>query len=182
MDLKKIEAGISLVLEGIEEKTDREGLKMTPSRVARMYAEILAGIDQEAVLDSQFLSQAASNDLILVRDIQFYSLCEHHLLPFFGKVHIAYLPEAGRIAGFSGISRLVDILSRRLQIQERLTHQIADAVMAGVKPRGVFVVVEAQQLCLSMRGTRKESARAVTQAVRGDFPLERARLSGIISG
>ncbi|MBN2365299.1 MAG: GTP cyclohydrolase I FolE [Calditrichaeota bacterium] len=178
MDQSKIMRGVQLILEGIGEDADREGLKETPRRVAEMCGEILEGIEIRPELQPGF-SEEISNDVIILKDIPFYSVCEHHLLPFFGRVHLAYIPEHNRVSGFSAITRVIDIFSRRLQIQERLTQQIADTVMASLQPAGVAVVVEAQQLCVSMRGGRKDSVRTVTQAVRGEIP---SRIMQLLNG
>ncbi|MFZ0390453.1 MAG: GTP cyclohydrolase I FolE [Calditrichia bacterium] len=176
MDKEKIAAGVRLLLEGVGEDAGRSGLADTPSRVAEMFEEILGGTHQAAQL-SPGIPEEMSNDLIIIRDISFYSLCEHHLLPFFGKVHIAYLPQNKKVAGFSGLTRIVDVYARRLQIQERFTYQIADTIMESLTPRGVIVLVEAQQLCVSMRGSKKNEVRTRTQAIRGDIPLDRLQIS-----
>lgn len=176
MDTAKIAEGVRLILEGAGEDTDREGLRETPRRVAEMLTEILAGTDREPAVEAGFTADVG-DDLITIKDIPFYSMCEHHLLPFFGKVHIAYIPRQNRVAGFSALTRLVDVFARRLQIQERMTHQIADALMAQLNPLGVIVVAEARQLCVSMRGSKKETVVTVTQAVRGDIAPERLKLN-----
>ncbi len=176
MDLEKIARGIRLVLEGVGEDLQREGLQETPRRVAEMLRELLDGMEQKPVLEAGF-AEEVGGDMILVKDIPFYSLCEHHLLPFFGKVHLAYIPKNNRVTGFSSLTRLVDVFARRLQIQERMTQQIADAVMENLQPQGVLVVVEAQQLCVSMRGSKKDTVRTVTQAIRGEISLDRVRLT-----
>ena len=176
MNRKKIAEGVRLILEGIGENPDREGLRETPRRVSEMLPELLGGIHQEPQVEAG-ISEEVGNDLILIKDIPFYSVCEHHLLPFFGRVHLAYIPSENRVAGFSTLTRLVDVFARRLQIQERLTHQIARALMDNLHPRGVLVVVEAQQLCVSMRGNKKDSARTVTQAIIGDISLDRLQMN-----
>ncbi len=176
MDEQKIAKGIQLILEGIGEDPQREGLQRTPERVAKMYGEILGGTHLQPELDAGF-SEEIGDDMILLREIPFYSMCEHHLLPFFGKVHVAYIPRENRVAGFSSITRLVDIYAHRLQLQERLTGQIAEAIMKNLRPQGTLVVVEAQQLCVSMRGSKKDSVRTVTQAVRGDIAMDRVQLN-----
>ncbi|MEJ2636144.1 MAG: GTP cyclohydrolase I FolE [Calditrichia bacterium] len=176
MDQEKIARGVHLILEGIGENPEREGLKETPRRLAEMYEEILGGIHQKPGLEAGF-SEEVGDDMILIKAIPFYSMCEHHLLPFFGKVHLAYIPRDNKVAGFSSFTRLVDVFSRRLQIQERLTHQIAEEIMKNLNPRGVLVVVEAQQLCVSMRGSKKDAVRTVTQAVRGEISLERMQIN-----
>lgn len=177
MDLHKINEGIRLVLEGIGEDFSREGLKETPKRVAEMYQEILQGFGEDPKLVAGF-SEEVSDDLIVLRNIPFYSMCEHHLLPFFGKVHIAYIPQSNKVTGFSSLTRLVDVFARRLQIQERLTRQIADTIEKYLNPKGVLVIVEAQQLCVSMRGNKKDSVRTVTRSVKGDVPSDCLELPG----
>ncbi len=170
VDLAKVEAGVRLILEGIGEDLDRPGLRETPARVARMYEEITSGLRQDParVLDAVF--DEGHDELVMVRDIPMYSVCEHHLTVFHGKAHVAYIPnEQGRITGLSKLARLVDGLARRPQIQERLTAQIADAMVERLQPRGALVVIEAEHLCLSMRGVRKPGTVTVTSAVRGSF-------------
>jgi len=169
MDSKKIEQGVKLILEGVGEDLSREGLLDTPARIARMFSEILSGMSQkpEDVLSATY--DEGIEDLILVKDIPLYSMCEHHLLPFIGKAHIAYVPDGGRVVGLSKLARLVDVYARRLQIQERLTSQIASGLMSVLKPKGVLVVVEAEHLCMTMRGIKKAGAATVTSALRGVF-------------
>ena len=168
MDLKKIEQGMRLVLDGIGEDRRREGLRDTPARVARMYAEIFSGIGQNPRKLIQPLTGDRHDEIVLVRDIPFYGMCEHHFLPFIGKAHVAYLPK-GSITGLSKLARVVDVVSRRPQLQERLTAEIADVLMETLKPRGVMVVVEAEHLCMTMRGVRKPGAVTTTSVVRGIF-------------
>ncbi len=175
MDLKKIEQGVRLFLEGIGEDLQREGLQETPRRVAEMCEEIFSGIGVEPRLDIGFVDAHLENDPVVIRNITFYSVCEHHLLPFFGKIHIAYIPANRKVAGFSSLVRIVETYARRPQIQERLTTQIADAILENLNPAGVLVRVEARQLCVSMRGVRKDEVLTVTEAVRGDIPAERLR-------
>lgn len=165
---------VRLFLEGIGENPARPELVKTPKRIANMAEELFAGIDKkpETALEVVFIEEY--NELVLVRDIPLYSMCEHHLLPFLGKAHIAYIPDNHRITGLSKIARVVEILSRRLQLQERLTSQIADTIMKTLKPRGVMVVVEAEHLCMTMRGVKKPGSRATTSVMRGIF-LDDAR-------
>ena len=161
---------VAQILKAIGEDPDRDGLQRTPERVAAMYAEIFEGVGRnpEDVLDAVF--DANHDEMIMVRDIALYSVCEHHLVPFIGQAHVAYIPsEKGCITGLSKIVRVVDLLAKRLQVQERLTTQIADAIENKLKPRGVLVVVEAEHLCMSMRGVRKPGSRTVTSAIRGIF-------------
>jgi GTP cyclohydrolase I len=169
-DAERVEAAVRELLLAIGEDPDREGLRKTPARVARAYREAFAGIDRDPceALTSAF--DEGHDEMVLVRDIQFYSYCEHHLVPFFGNAHVGYIPNAGgQITGLSKIARVVDLYAKRLQVQERLTTQIADALEQELKPRGVIVVVEAEHLCMSMRGVRKPGAQTVTSAVRGQF-------------
>jgi GTP cyclohydrolase I len=183
-DASKVEEGVRLILEGIGEDPGRDGLKETPRRVADMYREVFAGLHQEpdAVVDAVF--DVSHDEMIMVRDIDVESLCEHHLLPFAGKAHVAYVPGGeGRITGLSKLARLVDVLAKRPQVQERLTTQIADVLERSLKPRGVFVVIEAEHLCMSMRGVKKPGSITVTSAVRGVFrsdPRTRAEAMSLI--
>src|SRR5438093_9919770 len=170
VDRARIEKAIREILEAVGEDPDRDGLVRTPQRVADMYSEILGGLheDPDSVLDVTF--EAGHDEMVMVRDIPLYSLCEHHVIPFVGKAHVAYIPNAdGRITGLSKPARLVDSLSKRPQVQERLTTQIADEIDASLQPRGVLVVIEAEHLCMSMRGVRKPGSITVTSAVRGQF-------------
>jgi len=169
-DLAKVEAGVRLILEGIGEDLDRDGLRDTPARVARMYSEITSGLleDPTRVLEAVF--EEGHDEMVMIRDIPMASICEHHLIPFVGKAHVAYIPNTeGRITGLSKLARLVDGLARRPQVQERLTAQVADAMVERLEPRGALVVIEAEHLCMSMRGVRKPGAVTVTSAVRGMF-------------
>ena len=169
-DDKKIEEGIRLILEGIGEDPDRGGLRETPSRVARMYKEIFAGIGRDAVGLVTVVEGADHDEMIMVRDIPLQSICEHHLIPFNGRAHVAYIPnKEQQITGLSKIARVVDLLSKRPQVQERLTTEIADTIDAALTPRGVFVVIEAEHLCMTMRGVKKPGSVTVTSAVRGLF-------------
>ncbi|HET8787788.1 MAG TPA: GTP cyclohydrolase I FolE [Actinomycetes bacterium] len=169
-DQDKVERGVRLLLEGIGEDLDRDGLRETPARVARMYAEITSGLREDPTQVLQAVFEADHDEMIMVRDIPMASICEHHLIPFVGKAHVAYIPNTeGRITGLSKLARLVDGLSRRPQVQERLTAQIADAMVERLEPRGALVVIEAEHLCMSMRGVRKPGAITVTSAVRGSF-------------
>jgi GTP cyclohydrolase I len=170
IDLPRIERAVREILAAIGEDPERDGLVDTPARVARSYAEQFSGLSQdpEDVLGTVF--DADHDELILVRDIEVYSTCEHHLVPFFGRAHVAYIPnEKGQITGLSKLARLVDVYARRPQVQERMTSQIADALMRVLEPRGALVVIEAEHLCMSMRGVRKPGAKTVTSAVRGSI-------------
>ena len=170
---KKIEEGIRLLLEGIGEDAGREGLLETPERIARMYEELFAGMDQDAAepLSRQF--EVSEAGIVLEKDITFYSMCEHHMLPFFGKAHVAYLPD-GRVAALSKLARTVEVYARRLQLQERLTAQVADALMEHLKPKGVMVLLEAEHMCMTMRGVKKPGSRTVTVVTRGAFETDAA--------
>lgn len=165
----RIEAAVREILLAVGEDPDREGLLETPARVARMYNEILAGLreDPKEHLYKQF-SADKHGELVLVKDIAIYSMCEHHMLPFFGKVHVAYIPD-GRVTGLSKLARTVEVYARRLQLQERMTAQIADAVMESLAPLGVMTVVEAEHMCMTMRGIKKPGSSTVSVAVRGAF-------------
>ena len=170
IDTGRIERAVREILLAIGEDPDRDGLTDTPARVARAYAEQFSGLAQrpEDVLATVF--DADYDELILVRDIEVYSTCEHHLVPFFGFAHVGYIPnEKGQITGLSKLARLVDVYARRPQVQERMTSQIADALMTVLEPRGALVVIEAEHLCMSMRGVRKPGAKTVTSAVRGSM-------------
>ncbi|MFH0796006.1 MAG: GTP cyclohydrolase I FolE [Candidatus Omnitrophota bacterium] len=169
MDKKKIMRAVRLFLEGIGENPARPELVETPKRIANMAEELFAGIGKEPKTALEVVFIEEYNELVLIRDIPLYSMCEHHLLPFLGKAHIAYIPDKHRITGLSKIARVVEILSRRLQLQERLTSQIADTIMKTLKPKGVMVVVEAEHLCMTMRGVKKPGSRAVTSVMRGIF-------------
>ena len=169
MNTKQIEQAVRMIIEAIGEDPDRAGLKETPARVARMYAELFAGIGKDPAHTMKVLELADYDEIILVKDIPFASTCEHHLLPFLGQAHVAYLPEGGRITGLSKIARIVDLEARKLQVQERMTTAIADDIMSTLKPRGVMVVIEAEHLCMTIRGVQKPGAKAVTSVVRGIF-------------
>ena len=169
MDAKKIEKGIRLLLEGVDEDPDRAGLKATPRRVASMFLEILGGSSEDPVKHLRTIHEEKHDEMVIIKNIPLYSMCEHHLLPFAGVAHVAYIPKAGRIVGLSKIARVVDIFSRRLQVQERLTKQVADILDEHLKPLGVMVVIEAEHMCMSMRGAKKPKCVTVTSAVRGSF-------------
>ncbi len=168
VDQKKIEQAVRLLLEGIGEDVTREGLIDTPARIARMYEEIYKGMDEDAAVHLSKTFSVDNNEIVVVKDITFYSICEHHLMPFYGKAHIAYLPN-GRVVGISKLARTVEVYARRPQIQEKLTAQIADAIMEHLAPQGVMVMLEAEHLCMTMRGVEKPGSRTVTMATRGRF-------------
>lgn len=169
MNIKKIEEGVRIMLEGLGVDLSKPVLKDTPARVARMYAEILDGMNKDPLELVTVLEAEDHDEIVLVKDIPFYSLCEHHLLPFIGMAHVAYIPQQQRVTGVSKLARVVEVLSKRLQTQERLTTQIAEAVMRPLKPRGVMVVIEAEHLCMTMRGVKKPGAKTITSVVRGIF-------------
>jgi GTP cyclohydrolase I len=169
MDIKKIKKGVRLILEGIGEDPERPGLKETPERVAKMYEEIFAGLKTPTEEILKYIEGESHDEMVLLKDIPFYSVCEHHLLPFIGKAHVAYIPSGGKIVGLSELAKAVEILAKRPQVQERLTAQLADLIMDRLKPKGAMVVIDAEHLCMSMRGIKKPGARTVTSAVRGLF-------------
>lgn len=180
MDIEKIEQGVRLLLEGMGEDTERPGIKDTPRRVASMFTEIFAGLETP---DDELLSHIegeSHDEMVLLRDIPFYSVCEHHLLPFFGKAHIAYIPS-GRITGLSELAKALEHLAKRPQVQERLNAQLADMIMEKLKPRGCMVVIDAEHLCMSMRGIKKPGSRTVTSAVRGIFRSKQSTREEMLS-
>lgn len=182
-DLNKIEQAVRLIIEGIGEDPNREGLLDTPKRVAKMYAEVFEGLNQNP--DDYFATIFSENheELVLVKDIPFYSMCEHHLVPFFGKAHVGYIPRNGKVTGLSKLARAVDAVAKRPQLQERITKTIADSLLTSLDPYGVIVVVEAEHMCMTMRGVQKPGSKTVTSAVRGIFekdPSARAEAMALI--
>ena len=175
VDLAKVAQGARLILEGIGEDPERPGLQRTPERVAEMYAELTAGMWEDADEHVQALPGDAHDDMVLVKDISFASICEHHLAPFAGKCHIAYIPQGGRIVGLSKLARVAEIFARRLQVQERITYEIAHALDKGLKPQGVLVIIEAEHTCMTLRGVKKPGAITVTTVALGVFQ-ERAEV------
>lgn len=169
VDLEKIEAGVKMILEGIGEDAARPGLLGTPRRVALMYEEICAGLHNDAREFIHVIPAETHDEMVIVKDIPLYGLCEHHLLPFVGVAHIAYIPKDGRIVGLSKLARVADMMARKPQIQERLATEIADLLDKELRPTGVMVVIEAEHLCIEMRGIKKPGAKAVTSALRGGF-------------
>ncbi len=169
MDRKKIEEGMCLILDGIGEDAGRPGLIDTPRRVADLYAEIFSGIDQDPMAHLVRVEGETHEEMVLIKEIPLYSICEHHFLPFAGMAHVAYIPEGGRIVGLSKIVRVLETYASRPQVQERLTTQVAESIMKGLSPKGVMVVIEAEHMCMSMRGVRKPNSLTVTSAVRGSF-------------
>lgn len=184
VDLKRIERAVLDILEAVGEDPKREGLRDTPARVSRMYAELLDGMRHEPTEHVKSIFHEEYDEIVLLRDIPFYSVCEHHLMPFIGKAHVAYLPD-GRVLGVSKLARIVDSFARRLQLQERLTAQIADFLMENLKPQGVSVVIEASHSCMTIRGIQKPGAAMVTSALRGIFkkdPRSRAEVLTLMHG
>ena len=167
MDLKKIKQGVSLILEGIGEDPYREGLRDTPERVATFYSEFFSGINKDPSEEIRVFTTENHDEMIILRNISFTSMCEHHLLPFYGHVHIVYVPDSDKIAGFSSLAKIVDTLSKRLQLQERMTTEIADYIIEAIKPKGVMVVMEAEHMCMTIRGVKKPGSKVLTSAIRG---------------
>ncbi len=168
MDKDKIKQGVQLIIEGIGEDAAREGLVETPDRIARMYEEIFAGLNEDAAVHLSKTFSTQNTDMIIEKDITFYSMCEHHFLPFYGKAHIAYIPN-GRVAGLSKLARTVEVYARRPQLQERMTVQIADAIMENLDAKGAMVIIEAEHMCMTMRGIKKPGSRTVTISSKGIF-------------
>ena len=184
MDKQKIKRAVRLFLEAIGEDPEREGLKATPGRVADMCAEIFAGMGADVQKIIKALHAEEHDEMVLIKDIPFYSVCEHHLLPFHGKAHVAYIPKGSRVIGISKLARAVQMEAKKLQIQERLTNLIADDIVRAADPKGVLVVIEAEHLCMTMRGVRTPGAKAFTNVVRGLFrerPATRAEAMSLIS-
>jgi GTP cyclohydrolase I len=181
MDLEKIAAGVRLILEGIGEDLARPGLQDTPRRVAEMYEEICGGLHEDPTEEIKVIPAETHDEIVMVKDIPFASICEHHLIPFTGVAHIAYIPKDGRIVGLSKLARIADIFARRPQVQERMTTQIAELLYHGdLQPKGVMVVIEAVHLCMTMRGVKKPGATTITSAVRGVFRKdERTRIEAM---
>ena len=175
IDQEKVKQAVKLLLEGIGEDITREGLKDTPDRIARMYEEIYGGMEENAAQHLKKTFHVDDNEMVIEKDITFYSTCEHHLLPFYGKAHIAYIPD-GKVVGLSKLARTVEVFAKRLQLQEQLTGQIADALMENLNPKGVLVMIEAEHMCMTMRGIKKPGSQTVTIVKRGEF-LENTELT-----
>ena len=175
IDQEKVKQAVKLLLEGIGEDITREGLKDTPDRIARMYEEIYGGMEENAAQHLKKTFHVDDNEMVIEKDITFYSTCEHHLLPFYGKAHIAYIPD-GKVVGLSKLARTVEVFAKRLQLQEQLTGQIADALMENLNPKGVLVMIEAEHMCMNMRGIKKPGSQTVTIVKRGEF-LENTELT-----
>jgi len=169
MDTKKIEKAVRMLLEAVGEDTKRKDIVKTPKRVAEMYEEILSGTRLDPAKELEVVFEKEHDEIILLKGIPLYSICEHHLLPFIGKAHVAYIPKDNRVTGLSKVARVVEILSRRLQVQERLTTDIVDIIMKKLRPKGVMVIIEAEHLCMSMRGVKKPGIITITSAVKGIF-------------
>ena len=185
-DEARIKKAIAAIIEAIGEDPDREGLKDTPERVAEMYTELFHGLEKDPRDELKVGFEIGHREMVILKDIPFYSMCEHHLLPFYGVVHIGYIPNSeGRITGISKLARVVEIIAKRPQLQERMTTQIAEAIMDGINPDGVAVVVQAEHLCMIMRGIKKPGSNVVTSAIRGIFsrrPASRAEFFSLIQG
>lgn len=179
VDKDKIARAVEMILEAVGEDPKRDGLIDTPMRVARMYEEVFAGVRMDVAQTLSARFQVHHNETVVVKDITFYSMCEHHLLPFFGKAHVAYLPSNGVVTGLSKLARLVDAVAKRPQVQERMTNQIADVLCEELSPQGTLVVVEAEHLCMNMRGVRRPGSRTMTIATRGKY-LEDAHLCDMV--
>jgi GTP cyclohydrolase I len=186
IDKAKIEAVAVSVIEAIGEDPKREGLRGTPQRIAEMYAELFAGIDMDARADLSVGFEEGHREMVILRDIPFYSMCEHHLLPFYGVAHIGYIPnDEGRVVGVSKLARVVDVFAKRIQLQERMTTQIADAILDALQPDGVAVVIQAEHLCMTMRGIKKPGSNVITSATRGTFrsrAVTRAEFLSLVQG
>ena len=181
VDLKKIEEAVKMILEAVGEDVNREGLLDTPTRVSKMYAEMFSGLHEDP---KQFFSTVFHEDheeFVLVKDISFHSMCEHHLVPFYGKAHVAYIPKDGKVAGLSKLGRCVETVARRPQLQERITSTVADTIMEMLDPHGVYIVIEAEHMCMTMRGLKKPGAKTVTSVARGVYETDETKRREIIS-
>ena len=167
MDCEKIKQGVALILEGIGEDLTREGLRETPERIAEFYMDFFAGLNRDPREEIRVFTTKNHDEMIVLRDIGFTSMCEHHLLPFYGMVHIAYVPDFNMIAGFSSLARVVDTMARRPQLQERMTTEIAEYLIDAIRPKGVMVVIEAEHMCMTIRGVKKPGSKVLTSAIRG---------------
>lgn len=181
VDHGKIEQAVKLILEAIGEDPTREGLVDTPKRVAKMYAEVFSGLNEDPAEHFKTIFGEDHEELVLVKDIPFYSMCEHHLVPFYGKAHIAYIPKGGKVTGLSKLARAVEAVAKRPQLQERITSTIAESIMNSLEPHGVMVIVEAEHMCMTMRGVKKPGSQTVTSAVRGIFRKDEASRSEVLS-
>lgn len=173
IDEKKIKEAVRMIIEAIGEDPEREGLIETPDRIARMYSEIFCGLKQDADIHLNKTFEINESEMVVEKDIQFYSMCEHHLVPFYGKVHIAYIPN-GRVAGLSKLARTVEVYAKRPQLQERMTSEIANAIEKHLNPKGVMVIIEAEHMCMTMRGIKKPGSKTVTSCVKGIFKTDKS--------
>lgn len=180
-DHEKIKEGVKLILEGVGEDVGREGLLDTPDRVARLYQEVFAGLHESADEHLKTVFGEDHEELVLVKDIPFFSMCEHHLVPFFGKAHVAYIPKGGMVTGLSKLARTVETIAQRPQLQERITYTVANEIVSTLEPHGVMVVLEAEHMCMTMRGVKKPGSMTVTSAVRGTFEEDQAARSEVLS-
>lgn len=181
VDHRKIEEAVRMILEAIGEDPNREGLIDTPARVARMYEEIFSGLKEDPKKHFSVIFSEDHEELVLVKDIPFFSTCEHHLVPFFGKAHVGYIPRGGRVTGLSKLARAVETVTRRPQLQERITSTVADCIVEKLDPHGVIVVVEAEHMCMTMRGVKKPGSKTITSAVRGVFAEDAAARAEALS-
>ena len=181
VDLKKIEEAVKMILEAVGEDVNREGLLDTPKRVSKMYAEMFSGLQEDPRDYFSTVFHEEHEELVLVKDIPFYSMCEHHLVPFYGKAHVAYIPKGGKVAGLSKLGRCVESVARRPQLQERITSTVADTIMEMLDPKGVYVVVEAEHMCMTMRGLKKPGAKTITSVARGVYETDDVKRREIIS-
>ncbi|MCL6571349.1 MAG: GTP cyclohydrolase I FolE [Bacillus sp. (in: Bacteria)] len=177
----QIEEAVRLILDAIGEDPNREGLLDTPKRVAKMYEEVFSGLNQDPKQHFETIFSEDHEELVLVKDIPFYSMCEHHLVPFFGKAHVAYIPKNGRVAGLSKLARAVEDVAKRPQLQERITSTIANSIMETLEPHGAMVVVEAEHMCMTMRGVKKPGSKTITTAVRGIFATDVSARSEVLT-
>ncbi len=181
VNLKKIEDAVTMILEAIGEDPTREGLLDTPKRVSKMYAEMFEGLHQDPKEHFKTVFNEEHEELVLVKDIPFFSMCEHHLVPFYGKAHVAYIPRDGKVTGLSKLARAVEVTARRPQLQERITSTIADDIMEMINPHGVYVVIEAEHMCMTMRGIKKPGAKTVTAVARGIYETDEIKRSEVLS-
>ncbi|MBN7771767.1 GTP cyclohydrolase I FolE [Clostridium aminobutyricum] len=182
MDKERIEKAVREILLAIGEDPDREGLQDTPKRLAKMYEEIFSGLHEDPAKDLEiYFQEEKYEELVLVKDIPFYSMCEHHLVPFFGKAHVAYLPKDGKLTGLSKLARVVETIAKRPQLQERITATVADTIMKKLEPYGVIVVIEAEHMCMTMRGVKKPGSKTITSAVRGVFKTDSKARAEVMS-
>ncbi|MTH52182.1 GTP cyclohydrolase I FolE [Bacillus mangrovi] len=177
----KIEEAVKLILEAIGEDPEREGLLDTPKRVARMYTEIFSGLNEDPSEHFKTIFGEDHEELVLIKDIPFYSMCEHHLVPFYGHAHVAYIPKGGRVTGLSKMARAVEAVAKRPQLQERITSTVADSILDTLDPHGVMVIVEAEHMCMTMRGVKKPGSKTITSAVRGVFQTDQAARAEVLS-